>query len=1409
MKRLASLLLVVVLLATVVPASLLTALAADVSVIVPAVQEGMVPVYTGGGEADTFAVDFNLELADGIEAIAGYEVEISWDSSILAYDSLATFGPGIVGVEEGESSVVLAVANASDVLSGLLFTVNFCTLAAGDATVTVKVLSIATASGLIEADGGSLEFPIADGTTAPPVEVELNVNENDVLTDGKTGFTEGWNAPQNDVVLVMNGQCKEAPMNANLLYALGETKKIDSVIVDLYYDKNVMIGYPEGKATVLVSTDGETYTEVGKFDLEEADFSVPGTVSNTFEFDAVDAAYVKVVLYVGSNEAVLGDNPTDGKIFWEFISVAEFAVGEYVPPVEQEKHEIPVSHVNAYTWGVYHQMVIVGEGQNSMSKLGYDCTWWIALKVENIDEIYTVTAIEGNGEKKEMTAPADGFILYCFSNQADSFAAAGLVEVGDVMLSCNFDWRKNAASETPIGTMVFGPQPSKDHDHNYTSKVTKAPTLAAEGEMFYICVCGERYTDAIPAVKAQPDELVALPEGAYTLDYAGYIHAAEFSIVVGSNMTVSELTALGNNGAAKDMNYAYIIVVDANGKVVQTWYELAVSKAEVVCPAGGYIISYNGNKAGYEVLADISDNSSITLYNIDLKAIDGVADNVALTDAGFTVVRPEADVVIDVNEDDILTDGNTGFTGDWNATNGKVVLAQNSYCTTVGMNVTLLYALEETKRIESVTVDFYFDKNVMIGYPEGTATVLVSTDGETYYEVGTFALAEADLSVPGTVSNLFKFEATEAAYVKVELFVGSNEDVLGDNPTDGKIFWEFISVAEFAVADAPTNLAAGKDWTGDTDCGSGYVGDITDGVIVTWGAYDQSIWYGFDQRLTDDAVGTIIIDLGALYTNIDQIRAHVWPAGHSGIAAPQSYNFYISEDGETYTLLTSVAGFVSEPVWVTTDNADTFTARYIKLDIVGTKNDTFWFIDELQVNAYNPETVGPVIYDTPAEIMDAAGKLENGEILSDGHLYTLTGKIIGINTAFNPQYGNVTVTIEVEGANGKTIQCFRLAGEGADEIKIGDTITVTGVIKNFNGTIEFDAGCTLDSYVPGTPDVEIYETPEEIVNAAYELTVGETLSGGHIYTLTGVIVSVDTEYSEQYKNVTVTIVVNGMTDKAIQCYRLKGDGADVIAVGDTITVSGTIVNYGGTIEFNSGCVMDSYSKLENTKVDVNVNDNAILTDGKTGFTEGWDAPKNDVVLVQNTNCSKAGMDVTLLYALGETKKIDSVTVDLYFDKNVMIGYPEGQAIVLVSTDGETYTEVGKFDLTEADLSVPGTVSNVFEFEAVEAAYVKVLLYVGSNEAVLGDAPSDGKIFWEFISVAEFAVNEVAEYKFGDVTGDDKLNTADYVLLKRHVMRTYTLTDGEAARADMNGDGEIGIPDYVLLKRMLLGTWSPN
>ena len=199
-------------------------------------------------------------------------------------------------------------------------------------------------------------------------------------------------------------------------------------------------------------------------------------------------------------------------------------------------------------------------------------------------------------------------------------------------------------------------------------------------------------------------------------------------------------------------------------------------------------------------------------------------------------------------------------------------------------------------------------------------------------------------------------------------------------------------------------------------------------------------------------------------------------------------------------------------------------------------------------------------------ILDAAYKLEDGVAMTAPT--ALAGEIVSIDTAYSEEYKNITVTIVCDGKEDQKIQCYRLKGEGAATLAVGDKIGVYGTIKNYKGTIEFDAGCALIPYDAAAM--------ARTVLSAYTLEDGLSIDSAK--TMTGVISSIDTAYSEEYKNITVTIVVAGMENNAIQCYRLAGEGADTLAVGDTITVTGTLKNYKGTIEFDKGCTLDAIVK---------------------------------------------------------------------------------------------------------------------------------------------------------------------------------------------------------------------------------------
>lgn len=200
------------------------------------------------------------------------------------------------------------------------------------------------------------------------------------------------------------------------------------------------------------------------------------------------------------------------------------------------------------------------------------------------------------------------------------------------------------------------------------------------------------------------------------------------------------------------------------------------------------------------------------------------------------------------------------------------------------------------------------------------------------------------------------------------------------------------------------------------------------------------------------------------------------------------------------------------------------------------------------------------------------GASKNHESYTQGKYY-VTGVVAEVS---NPQYGNMT--IKDEAGNVLTIYGSYSADGSArydameNKPVAGDTVKVYGVIGQYNDTVQLKNGWIVAHTSAGGEAPKAPEDPKEIVDAAYALEDGKVLP--YAVTLTGKIVSVDTPYSDDYKNITITIAIEGREDKPIHCYRLKGDGANALAAGDTVTVSGVVTNYGGKIQFNSGCKLD-------------------------------------------------------------------------------------------------------------------------------------------------------------------------------------------------------------------------------------------
>jgi len=61
-------------------------------------------------------------------------------------------------------------------------------------------------------------------------------------------------------------------------------------------------------------------------------------------------------------------------------------------------------------------------------------------------------------------------------------------------------------------------------------------------------------------------------------------------------------------------------------------------------------------------------------------------------------------------------------------------------------------------------------------------------------------------------------------------------------------------------------------------------------------------------------------------------------------------------------------------------------------------------------------------------------------------------------------------------------------------------------------------------------------------------------------------------------------------------------------------------------------------------------------------------------------------------------------------------------------------------------------------------------------------------------------------QYGDINGDGKIAAADYMMIKKSLTGSVTLTAAQAAAADCDNNGAVAVTDYMKVKAYIKGTF---
>ena len=542
------------------------------------------------------------------------------------------------------------------------------------------------------------------------------------------------------------------------------------------------------------------------------------------------------------------------------------------------------------------------------------------------------------------------------------------------------------------------------------------------------------------------------------------------------------------------------------------------------------------------------------------------------------------------------------------------------------------------------------------GIEDMTACAVVESTagGKAVNDASKVALPEPEPTVP---------ETTEPTVPETEPTVPETEPTTPAEPV----------TETFAMADLDKDAAGGT--TASRNLGDKVVFTISSG------------WFTTQARIYQNANGVLASTVGMSSVTLNM--------GYK----TNTFDVYTSEDGEEWTLYKEGVAYTSAYSDITID-FDT-PVNYVKIDAnkaqIRIQNISITFVGGASEPS-EPEATEPTVpetepttpvepedpYAAQAAIMEQIKALAAGENLEN---VTLTGEITKINNAYDATYKNITVTISVFGTE-DVLKCYRIKGDAASALAVGDTITVSGTVTNYTHSsgdteLEFVAGSQIVAHIPGeggSTEPEATEPPAtEPPVTSDTLTIAEAIELGlskahnaytsEKYYVTGEITEV---YNTTYGNMKITDEAGNILT-VYGTYSADGstryDALDVKPVaGDTVTVYGVVGQYSGAAQIKNGWIVKHTT-----------------SEGGATEPEATEPPATEPPATEPPVTSDT-LTIAEAIELGKTKEHNNYTTEKYYVTGVItaVNSTTYGNMWIADEAGNVLTIYGSYDATGAN-----------------------------------------------------------------------------------------------------------------------------